>query len=218
MKLFHSVASPFVRKCMVVAFEVGLDGKIERMPQAAHPIHRNDHVLLSFNPLGQLPTFVTDDGQVLHDSRVICEYLDHVGAGGLLPDAGAARWACMTAHSLADGMMTAALLARYERLMRPADKFWSTWADAQMDKVDSTMTWLEKCVTDFGDRVDLATIAFACGVSYLHFRFPDLGWQARFPQVQSWHMRFSERRSMQATAFRELPTPLSASAPATPQR
>ena len=36
---------------------------------------------LALNPLGQVPTFFTDDGQVLYDSRVICEYLNALGGG-----------------------------------------------------------------------------------------------------------------------------------------
>jgi len=75
MKIFYSAASPFVRKTMIVAEELGIVDRIERLPAAASPVSR-DRTIIPFNPLGQVPTFMTDDEQVLFDSKVICEYLN----------------------------------------------------------------------------------------------------------------------------------------------
>src|SRR6266568_3801583 len=75
MKIFFSPSSPFVRKVLVSAHELGLAERIERLKSAAHPINR-DQTIIAHNPLGQVPTFFADDGRVLYDSRVICEYLD----------------------------------------------------------------------------------------------------------------------------------------------
>jgi glutathione S-transferase len=212
MKIYYSTASPFVRKCLVVAHERGFAERIEHLPQAAHPIYRNDINLLSDNPLGQLPTFVCDDGQVLYDSRVICEYLDSLPAGSrLIPEDGPERWDCLTAQSLADGMTGAALLARYEKLMRPESLQWPVWADAQLQKVQSGLVWLDRAAPNFGGHVDLGKIAFACTLAYLDFRFPALPWRTDAPAAARWFSAFSERASMKATAYQELSTPLSAS-------
>src|SRR6202012_5584692 len=78
MKLLFSATSPFVRKCLVAAHELGLDGRIELLPSNAHPVQR-DRSIIERNPLGKVPTLITDDGQALYDSRVICEYLDSQG-------------------------------------------------------------------------------------------------------------------------------------------
>jgi glutathione S-transferase len=118
MKIFHSPASPFVRKCMVVAHELGVADRIEKLPSAAGPVKR-DATILPKNPLGQVPTFLCNDGQVLYDSRVICEYLDATHSGALFPADGTERWARLTELALADGMTAAALLARYETMLRP---------------------------------------------------------------------------------------------------
>ena len=87
MKLFYSQTSPFVRKCLVTAHELGLSQRLELVPAAAHPVNR-DRSVVAKNPLGKIPTLVTDEGAVLFDSRVICEYLNAVGDGHLLPAAG----------------------------------------------------------------------------------------------------------------------------------
>ena len=93
-----------------------VDGRIERLPSAAGPVKR-DATILPTNPLGQVPTFLTDDGQALFDSRVICEYLNDQQRGTLFPASGKARWARLTELSLADGM-TAAVIDAMDRLAR----------------------------------------------------------------------------------------------------
>ena len=134
MKLFFSPTSPYVRKCMVTAHELGLVGRIELLAANAHPVQR-DATIIASNPLGKVPTLIADDGRVLYDSRVICEYFDELGGGRLFPRSGAPRWAALTLQSLADGMLDAALLARYETALRPEALRWGDWVTGQLDKV-----------------------------------------------------------------------------------
>jgi glutathione S-transferase len=85
MKLYHSPASPYVRKVNVVAIHHGLT--LDRV--ATNP-HESPAELLRDNPLSKVPCLVTDDGVSLPDSPIICEYLDSIGTGEkLLPDHGA---------------------------------------------------------------------------------------------------------------------------------
>lgn len=64
MQLYFSPFSPYVRKCLVSAMELGLDERIELLPSQAHPVQRSRE-LIATNPLGKVPTMLTDDGQVL---------------------------------------------------------------------------------------------------------------------------------------------------------
>jgi len=124
MKLRHAAASPFVRKVMVVAHEHGLLGRIELVPTSVSPVQANAG-LAAENPLMKVPSLVTDDGQVLFDSPVICEYLDGLATGRkLFPAAGPARWAALRQQALGDGILDAVILCRYE-LTRPEDRRWS---------------------------------------------------------------------------------------------
>lgn len=198
MQIFFSPASPFVRKCMVVAHELGIAERIEKLPSAAGPVKR-DASIIPKNPLGQVPTFVCDDGQVLYDSRVICEYLNDRQGGALFPATGAARWARLTELSLADGMTAAALLARYENVLRPQEFRWADWTEGQLSKVRTGLEWLEGQAAAFGDRVDIGTIAFGCALGYMDFRFPEVDWRAAAPNSAKWFEAFNRRASMQAT-------------------
>lgn len=201
MKIQHSPTSPFVRKCLVTAHELDMFDRIEKVASAAHPVNRSAP-LVELNPLGQVPTLVTDDGTVLYDSRVICEYLNENAQGDLLPREGTERWRVLTEAALADGLMAAALLARYETALRPAASRWEPWLEGQMAKASSTLQWLDAAPQDRLEAVDLATIGFACGLSYLDFRFPSFDWRTRWPRAAQWFETFSRRPSMRATEFK----------------
>ena len=198
MKIHFSPASPFVRKCMVVAHELGIADRIEKLPSAAGPVARDAQIVQS-NPLGQVPTFFCDDGSVLFDSRVICEYLNAQHGGAIFPAEGQSRWLRLTEQSLGDGMTGAALLARYETMLRPEALRWNDWTEGQLAKVHSGLQWLESAAPHFGERTDIGTIAFGCALGYMDFRFPAVDWRAKAPGTARWFEAFNQRPSMQAT-------------------
>ena len=206
MKLYFSPFSPYVRKCLVVGHELGLDTRITLLPSAANPVTR-DQTLIASNPLGKVPTLLTDDGQALYDSRVICEYLDDLAAGSLFPKTGPARWQALTLHALADGMLDAALLARYEDVARPEAIRWKEWRAGQLDKAETSLAFLESDLAGAGnggakalsDRVDIGTLSIGCALWYLDLRFAEVQWRTRYPKVAQWYAAFSQRPSMQAS-------------------
>jgi glutathione S-transferase len=198
MKLFFSPTSPYVRKVLVCAHELKLADRIEKVACAASPINR-DKTIIAQNPLGQVPTLIADDGRMLADSRVICEYLDHVAGGGTLFPRNSARWQAIVDQAMADGILGAALLARYETALRPGDKLWPEWLAGQTDKIKTTLVALEAAAPKLADRVDIGTISYACALSYLDLRFPGLGWRNSFPATAAWYEIFETRPSMLAT-------------------
>lgn len=198
MNLYFSPFSPYVRKCLVVGHELGLDARITLLPSSAHPVTR-DQAIIANNPLGKVPTLLTDDGQALYDSRVICEYLDDLGGGALFPKSSKARWEALTLQSLADGMLDAALLARYEDVARPEAIRWKEWRAGQLDKVETSLAHLEGNLRNLAGRVDIGSLSMACAVWYLDVRFAELQWRGRYPKVADWYLAFSQRASTQMT-------------------
>ena len=198
MKILFSPFSPYVRKCLVTAHELGLSDRITLLPSNANPVTR-DPQIIPINPLGKVPTFFTDDGQVLYDSRVICEYLNDLAKGSLIPAAGSARWQTLTLQALGDGMLDAALLARYEDVARPAEVQWPQWRAAQLDKAETSLAHLDAHPQLLANRVDLGALAVGCALWYLDLRFPDFDWRARHQSTANWYAAFSTRPSMAAT-------------------
>lgn len=198
MKLFHSHTSPFVRKVMVVAHELGLADRIALVPCAVHPIDR-DLAVLARHPLAQAPTLIDADDNAIADSRVICEYLDAIAGHRLIPSEGAARWRALTEQSAADGLLDAALLIRYELTARSEEERSQAWITGQQAKIDSTLGWFADRAAGLGERVDIGSIALACALGYLDLRFATLDWRARFPALAEWYAPFGARPSMVAT-------------------
>ena len=83
MKLHWSPRSPFVRKVMIVAHEVGLADKMQCIRTVAAMTKPHPELMID-NPLSKIPTLVLDDGTVLYDSTVICEYFDGLHDGAKL--------------------------------------------------------------------------------------------------------------------------------------
>jgi glutathione S-transferase len=197
MKLHFSATSPYVRKCLVVAHELGVADRIGLLPSNAHPVQR-DAALVAQNPLGKVPTLVSDDGLVLYDSRVICEYLDSRFGGALFPREGAARWQALTLQSLADGMLDAALLARYEEALRPEPQRWAGLARRPARQGAHLAGSARSRAAGLAGRVDIGTLALGCALGYLDLRFERLGWRGQYPQVAAWAEVFMQRPSMAA--------------------
>ncbi|MCW2269301.1 putative GST-like protein YibF [compost metagenome] len=200
MTLFHSPASPFVRKVMVVLHETGQTNRVAVQSINLSPVAPDADLNLT-NPAGKIPALRLDDGNVLFDSRVICEYLDlqHVG-NPLIPKEGAARWNRLTLAALADAVMDAAVLTRYETFLRPEEKRWDSWVDAQQDKIRRGLANLEQeHIAELASVFDIAAIGVACALGYLDLRMPDFGWRKRQPKLAAWYAEVSQRDSMRAT-------------------
>ncbi|MGG7599376.1 glutathione S-transferase [Pseudomonas sp. WC1] len=201
MILFHSPLSPFVRKVMIVLHETGQLERVTVQGVNISPVN-GDEQLNRGNPIGKIPALRLDDGSVLHDSRVICEYLDsqHVGLP-LIPREGSARWRRLTLVSQADAIMDAAVATRYETFLRPADKQWMGWVEAQGEKIRRSLANLEQeHLAELASGFDLAAIGVACALGYLDLRQPEFGWRERQPGLAAWYTEVSKRPSMVATA------------------
>lgn len=200
LKLFYSPASPFVRKVLVCAHEKGVAEQIENLPSKPGPVHRDPEIMRE-NPAGQVPTAITRDGTALFDSRVICAFVDTMSSDmPLLPTEPKARFAAMTLEALADTMLTAAVLCRYETALRPAQFYWDQWYDGQIAKIDSGLDDLEsRWIDTLNGPVSIGTITVACVLGYLDFRFADRNWRAGHPELSLWFGDFAKRASMKAT-------------------
>ena len=199
MKLHYSPISPYVRKVRVFAMETRIHDRLELVTEDFSPVNPNPS-LTADNPLGKIPTLVLDDGITLFDSRVICEYLDTLHGGPrLFPEFGDARWRAMRCQALADGMLDAIVLVRYETALRPQELRWSAWIEGQKGKFWRAVDALEAEADQLDDTVNIGTIAIGCALGQLDFRFANEGWRNTRPKLAAWFAWFSERPSMKAT-------------------
>jgi glutathione S-transferase len=194
MKLYSNAASPFARKCRVIAHELGLKLEEIRTLPMQEPEFRK------LNPLCKIPALVLDDGSVLIDSPVICEYLNHAGGGKFFPGMSVwrhsgGRWKALGLAALGDGLADAAvawvILGRENPVPEAARQ-------RQMQTVLATLDALER--VKFAKDPTIGEITVACAIGYVEFRMPDLDWKSSRPNLSAWYTKFCEYPSMKATA------------------
>ena len=195
MKLYTNPASPFARKCRVIAHELSI--KLEEIVVAA----RDDETLRQFNPLKKIPILVLDDGSALYDSPVICEYLNEFAGGKFYPGQSvwrptSGRWKALGLQALGDGIMDAAVACRYESLV-PEDRRNADHIARYMATIAAGIDALER--VKFSETPTIAEITAGCALGYLDFRYPDLKWRDGHPKLAEWFTTFSRYPSMIAT-------------------
>jgi len=199
MKLYAPTPSPDVRKVRVLARETGLAARIEEIPAAVSPIAPDERVTRA-NPLGKVPALILDDGTALYDSPVICEYLDGLHSGRrLFPPAGPARWAALRQQAEGDGLLDAAVLTRYELVLRPEPLRWPEWVAGQKAKVAGALDDLERNADSLAGELTIGGITIACALGYLDFRFAEDAWRTGRPRLAAWFAAISTRDSLRTT-------------------
>lgn len=200
MKLHWSPRSPFVRKVMITLHETGLLDRVELVRSVVASTLPPNPEVLADNPLGKIPTLVTEDGLALFDSRVICEYLDGFARAGLFPSDPAERMRQLRWQAMADGLTDILLLWRTE-LARPQGPL-ASLSDNYRAKTRATMARLnreapELAAAPFG----IGQIALVSALGQLDFRWPDCAWRDAFPALAQMAEPLGRRPSIAATAI-----------------
>lgn len=210
--------SPFVRKVMMAAHETGLAERIE-LVRSLVAMNKVNPAVMRDNPLSKIPTLVTDEGLVLFDSDVICEYLDSLHPGPrLIPSEPTLRWQALRWNALGSGFMDALVLWRNER-MRPEEHRSPETLAAYGHKCSATLDWIEREASALhAAHFGLGHIAIGCALGYLDLRFADVAWRDTHPASAHWFAGLCERPSAQVTeasfADRLVPSPAPAAADA----
>ena len=201
MQLHSNPASPFGRKVKVVAHETGQFGR-PRHPHRAdlggsarsRPGRRQsagqDPLSRSRRRQPRSTIRVSSASISIRCTRVRRSFRPPAPSAGMR--FGCRRWP------------TASWMRRCSRATRascgPRSMRWPAWIDGQLDKVHRGLDRLEATeAAGFGGQLDIGTIATACALGYLDFRFPRLGWRSDRPLLAAWFEDFAERPSMQAT-------------------
>jgi glutathione S-transferase len=199
MKLVYSPRSPFVRKVMIAAIELGLDTQLELISEQVGIGVKNEPYTSAINPLGKLPALILEDGTALSDSGVIVEYLDDLAGGGRLIPRGTARWRVLSEHSIVQGMTDSIVSARRERSARPKELHWQTWDDDQIARIWQALGWFEARPEALAAPFNIAQIGLVCGIGYLDYRMPENPWRGDFPKIATFLADVEKRPSVVTT-------------------
>jgi glutathione S-transferase len=197
MKLLYQTHSPYARKVLVFAHEVGLAMRIEVVHHETSPTRRNEEVYAA-NPLGQVPVLIRPGLSALFDSGVICAYLDTLHEQRrLIPPEGEERWRALRLQAVAQGLAEAGGAIRWETVRRPKELQYAPLRDGHVQKLIAAYDWLEREV-DVTSPLHIGHLALATSLSWLEFReLPTF--REKRPRLVTWFDEFETRPSMRAT-------------------
>ncbi|MFN0313882.1 MAG: glutathione S-transferase N-terminal domain-containing protein [Burkholderiales bacterium] len=198
MKLIIATPSPYARKARIALREKGIayEEVVDNpwLPQTS---------IKQVNPLGKVPSLILEDGRVVHDSKVIVEYLDTLGREPrLIPQEPGLRVEHKQIEAIADGVCDAIVLVVLERV-RPEAKQSGDWIERQRLKIDAGMAELARLLGEgewftshgFG----LAEVATGCALGYSGLRYPEFKWQPLHPNLKRLYERLMARPSFANT-------------------
>ena len=198
MTLHWSPRSPYVRKVMIAAHEMGLTDRIGTVRTIVGGTTPHAE-LMTLNPLGKIPTLELEDGTVIYDSPVVIEYLDTLHDGPkLYPAAWPERLTALRRHALGQGMLDAALallsegFRAAERRSEPHIALWTAKLRASVDALEREAEALTSSAFTVGH------LAIGVALAYLDFRFAHLAWRDGQPRLAAWHETFQARASVGA--------------------
>ena len=200
MKLLYGPASPYSRKVRIVLAEKRIDCELERVD-----VQPQDNPVNAHNPLGKIPTLVLDDGTAIYDSRVIVEFLDSMTANNrLIPQDNRERIAVKRWEALADGVLDAGLLMRYES-MRPPSEQSPSWTRKQVARLQRGLAQMQAELGARGwcqgERYTLADVALGSCVGWIGFRRPGgVDWRADYAGLARHYDKLMERPAFAETA------------------
>jgi len=191
MKLYTAPTSPFGRKASIVAREHGIDLDEE----FCNPFESDE--LAGLNPLKLIPVLMLDDGAVLLESPLICEYLDSIGTGPTLyPEA--SRWLWRTRMMIGHGLAEASVQLRLQQVL-PDDEQSATLKTRYAERMARAVAALESqtdALTEGAMRMD--KICAVIGIGHMVFRHGE-DWRGDAPNLAAWYDDAMARPSFAAT-------------------
>lgn len=178
MKLYYSDASPFARKCRIV---LRLKGLLEHTQEITALPLGDSKDLNTYNPIGQVPCLVLEDGTSVFNSPVICAHLNEMSDA--FDIYGDDKLKSLRLEALGDGICEMAVKIRLE-LSRPKNEQSQKWLQRWGENLHRAMALANTQLPDTKDiEFNVGIIAIASALSYLDFRFPELEWRGNFKNL-----------------------------------
>ncbi len=150
MKLYQTYLSPFPTRVRLLFYAKGIDVEIVE-PRGFHgdPEPKGDY--LRVNPIGRVPALELDDGRVLAESEVICEYLeDAFPEPSLRPRDPWARARVRLLSRISDIYVVMAMLPLFQMAALPPRDWNQERVSRQLREIAGALDYLEEYVGEDG--------------------------------------------------------------------
>ena len=172
MLLIGMFDSPFVRRVAISMKLLGIP-----FEHGNWSVGKDFDRIRNYNPLGRVPTLVTNSGETLMESSAILDYLDELAGPdrALLPRAGAERRQALNLMAMATGAAEKGVMQVYERVFRPEEKRHQPWVDRCRLQMSSSLAVIDRYLGErglaqwlVGKRMTQADITVVCAFTFLN--------------------------------------------------
>jgi glutathione S-transferase len=156
----------------------------------------------TLNPLNKVPALVTDDGEVLIESRLICQYLDGLaGEPRLYPVEPAARRRVLQREALIHGVLDAVIL-RFNEARRAEGERSQWWDERQQRKIDLGLARIETDIAAYTIPDTILVVLLGCLIDFIDhsdWALMSYNWRPTYPNLAAWFEVFSDSPLMTET-------------------
>ena len=186
-KLYISTTSPYSAKTRMMATQAGYVFESIAVVTSQDPAE-----LIAANPLGKIPALLTEDGQAVFDSPVICQFINQAAGASLYPKNAVKRLDVLQREALADGICDCLIAYMYEILLRPEDKRMQSTMDRQFAKACRGLDQLCNGKLNVPAKIDAGHIATRAMIGYLDLRFAGK-WEKGRTKLRRFAKAFDEK-------------------------
>lgn len=186
-KLPHLIGmldSPYVRRVAITLRLLGIE--FSHQPLS---VFRTYEEFRGINPVVKAPTLVLGGGEVLMDSTLIIDYLEHRAGRSLMPAEPAARLRATRLLGLALAVMEKAVQRYYEQ-QRPEDKQLASWQERVDQQLHAALAQLEgelrEMSLDAGAPLDQAGLSIAVAWTFVQLLHCEEVPADSYPAVRDW--------------------------------
>lgn len=187
MKLLCSSTSPYSSKVRMALRYLDIEAEVVRVATSEDPPE-----LIDNNPLGKIPTLLSDQDGPIFDSVAIMHYLDRRSKGGLYPRKRRKRTEAEVLEALCDGITDCLVAIVYERRQRPEERVHQPYIDRQWQKVSRGLDYLNANLPKTGKSLHGGHFSLAALIGYLMLRFPG-EWEDGRTALAAWPQKFEKR-------------------------
>ncbi len=150
MILYQTYDSPFPTRVRLLLYAKGIEARIVQPPGMHDPAESKGEYL-QLNPMGRVPALVLDDGRVIPESEVICEYLEDAYPEPALRPADAWGRARMRLLSrICDFYIVMAMVPLFDLSGRPRRDWAPDRVAAASGKLEAALAYLEAFISEDG--------------------------------------------------------------------
>jgi glutathione S-transferase len=197
MKLLFTGNSPYARRVRVALREAKLIRQVEEVDISPRDEHLDE--LLAHGPGGKVPLLVTDSGQNLCESLVICTYFNALSGGKLYPKAHAELEAALCLEGVASVLLDS-LFVRSREMRREEGEQSQSVIDLEADRAVRCYDKLESLGSRLHANPHNGLYSIVVALGYANWRHAGDCWRAHRPALSACYDELMQRESLASTA------------------